>query len=49
MSGGHRHAVDADTLSHDGIANIPGPSGTGLIVTAAVNIGVAGTELRVAV
>jgi hypothetical protein len=29
----------ADTLSHNGIANIPGLNGTGLMVTAAVNIG----------
>ena len=33
----------ADTLTHDGIATIPGTTGTGLIVTAAVNIGAAGT------
>lgn len=29
----------ADTPTHDGITNIPGVSGTGLMVTAAVNIG----------
>jgi hypothetical protein len=33
----------ADTLSHDGIVNIPGVSGTGLMVTAAVDIGAGGT------
>lgn len=33
----------ADTLSHDGKMNISGASGTGLIVTAAINIGAAGT------
>jgi hypothetical protein len=29
----------ADTLTHDGIANIPGTTGTGLMVTAAIDIG----------
>jgi hypothetical protein len=33
----------ADTLTHDGNMNISGVSGTGLIVTAAINIGAAGT------
>jgi hypothetical protein len=33
----------ADTLSHDGRMNISGTGGTGLIVTAAINIGAAGT------
>jgi hypothetical protein len=33
----------ADTPTHDGIADIPGTTGTGLIVTAAVNIGAAGS------
>jgi hypothetical protein len=33
----------ADTLSHDGKMNIAGLMGTGLIVTAAINIGAAGT------
>jgi probable HAF family extracellular repeat protein len=33
----------ADTLTHDGIANIPGVNGTGLMVTAAIDIGNAGT------
>lgn len=32
----------AATQSNDGIANIPGPSGTGFFSTAAVNIGAAG-------
>jgi streptogramin lyase len=31
-----------DTSSHDGYANIPGIGGTGIMVTAATNIGVAG-------
>jgi probable HAF family extracellular repeat protein len=33
----------ADTLTHDAVANIPGASGTGLMVTAAVNIGATGS------
>jgi hypothetical protein len=33
----------ADTLTHDGIMIIPGVNGTGLTVTAAVNIAAAGT------
>jgi hypothetical protein len=33
----------ADTFTHDGIANIPGVNGTGLMVTAAVDIGAGGT------
>ena len=33
----------ADTLTHDAVANVPGPNGTGLMVTAAVNIGAGGT------
>jgi hypothetical protein len=32
-----------DTLTHDGVAHIPGVSGTGLLVTAAVDIGANGT------
>jgi hypothetical protein len=32
-----------DTLSHDGIVNIPGTTGIGLFVTAAINIGAAAT------
>ena len=30
-----------DTSSHDGFARIPGPTGTGFLVTAAINIGAA--------
>ena len=33
----------ADTLTHDGIVHIPGTTGTGVIATAAINIGAAGT------
>jgi photosystem II stability/assembly factor-like uncharacterized protein len=32
-----------DTLTHDGIAHIPGVNGTGLLVTAAIDIGANGT------
>jgi subtilisin family serine protease len=32
----------ADTLTHNGIAKIPGTTGTGLIVTAAIDIGAGG-------
>jgi len=34
-----------DTLTHDGIANVPGPTGTGLIAMAAIDIGAGGTVM----
>ncbi len=33
----------ADTFTHDGIANIPGVNGTGLMVTSSINISAPGT------